>query len=459
MSYSIIEFKNHKMARFVQGIFILLTVLFLFSTVSNGQITSPNADFVTSDVTNDSSFIFCTAMDKPVGELTAKNPMGVSATFSWEKFDTISGSFNPFTGDISYEDTLISTISGLEDGLYRVSINSGGNILPPYQAYILNNWIEITKAEIPDSSSTCDGFWILGDYKSSPMRYFDPKSNSIKSLRKSYDTYKILWSQGVEPVSTILNFYVSPPVASETPITYKLTVTDPFGCSSPTNQGGYDYISKVPKSIFGFEPVEGGEAVLKVTFSNTSINYDSAMWFFYKNNEIINKEVEENKGEVVDSIDFVLFNNAPVYEYEYEWAGEYKVKVVTVHVNPTTGNCYDTMYMKPGDFIQVDTALVEAPNVFTPNGDGINDVFVVKTRSLKGMTIHIYNRWGGLVHSWSYSNIRSRDYTYEHSVWDGKIGGRMASPGVYFYVITVVRRDDKPAKPTKGFFHLFRNKD
>jgi gliding motility-associated-like protein len=456
MSYYIIEFKNHKMARFVQRIFFLLTVFSLFAaTIVKGQITSSSYDYVTSPE-KDSIFIFCTSMDRPVGELTAKNPMGVSATFSWEKYDTISGTFIPFN-DVSFEDTLSSTISMLEDGLYRVNINSGGNILLPYQAYVLNDWIEITKAEIPDSTSTCDGFQILGDFESAPLRYFDPNTNSITSLNNK--PFKFQWSQGVEPVSTSLNFYVSPPVASETPIIYKLTVTDqigyPFGCSSPINQGSVEYYSKVPKSIFGAEPLTG-EAVLKVTFSNTSINSDSDIWFFYKNDDIIKKEVEDNPGEVVDSIDFVLLENAPVYEYE--WAGKYKVKLVTVHIN-NTGNCYDTLYMKPGDFINVDTALVEAPNVFTPNGDGLNDMFVVKTQSLKSMTIHIYNRWGGLVHSWSYSNIRSRDYTYEYSVWDGKIGGRMASPGVYFYVITVVRRDDKPAKPIKGFFHLFRDKD
>jgi len=74
------------------------------------------------------------------------------------------------------------------------------------------------------------------------------------------------------------------------------------------------------------------------------------------------------------------------------------------------------------------------------------------------MSVRIYNRWGGLVHSWSYSNIRGRDYTYKHSVWDGRIGNRMASPGVYFYVIRAIGRDG--AKQNKeGFVHLFRDKN
>ena len=70
--------------------------------------------------------------------------------------------------------------------------------------------------------------------------------------------------------------------------------------------------------------------------------------------------------------------------------------------------------MKFGENIVVETSLVDVPNVFTPNGDGNNDEFVVFTQSLKSMNIRIYNRWGGLVHSWKYSNIRESDYTHKH---------------------------------------------
>jgi len=441
----------------INKIYLLILFLFVSASLLKAQITAVGYDKFTKISKEDTAYIFCTTKDNAsVGELTAKSPMGVSSTFSWEKYDTISGTFNPFNGKIS-EDTLSSTISRLDDGLYRVNIKSGGNIIPPYQAYVLNNWIEITKAEIPDSSSTCEGFMALGGYKAAPLRYFDPITNNIKSLRNPNTSFTINWYKGSDatPIRLGLNTYISPPEASEPPIVFKLVIKDWFDCISPANQGSVEYYSKVPKSLFTFDPAEG-EAVLKVTFKNNSINYDSSLWHFYKDDVVIKREAEDKKNKVIDSIAFVLTENQPVYEYE--WAGQYKVNLVTVHVNKT-GNCYDTLYMKPGDFIQVDTALVEAPNVFTPNGDGQNDEYVVKTKSLKGMKIKIYNRWGGLVHSWSYSNIRSRNYTYEHSVWDGKIGGRMASPGVYFYVINVVRRDDKPTKPKTGFFHLFRTKD
>jgi gliding motility-associated-like protein len=432
----------------------LLIVLVLSVTILNAQLTS-NISPVTGTTANDDVFIFCTnGPGSADGLLTATSRTGVSSTFSWEVYDTISAGFVPFDAIVSYEDTLKQTIIRLENGLYRVTINSGGTVIN-YQAWVLNNWIEITRTEIPDSSSTCEGFQIWADYTYAPLYYYNIQTNERRPIRRINKPFDFKWYRDGEWVFSSLNPY-SLPIPSKDPIKHQLTVIDQFGCQSPSGQGAVDYYSKVPKSDFTADPLTG-EAVLRVTFTNKSFNYDSILWCFYKDNNIIKREIEENDGQMVDSIDFVLLENAPVYEYE--WAGEYKVKVVTVKVNPTTGNCYDTLYMKPGEFINVDTALVEAPNVFTPNGDGVNDVFAVKTQSLKSMSIHIYNRWGGLVHSWSYSNIRGRDYTYEHSVWDGKIGGRMASPGVYFYVISVVRRDDKPTKPKQGFVHLFRNKN
>lgn len=441
------------MIRFKNKIFLLLSLLLMFSVIDlKAQITSPESDYY-SKVSTDTAYVFCTTMDKDaVGTLTATANMGFSSTFTWEKYDTLSSVFIPFDGFIQYEDTLRSTIARLDDGLYRVTINSGGNVYSD-QAYVLNNWIEVTNAEIPDSTSTCDGFQILANFIYAPLRYYDPETNSMESLRNLSSGFSYSWTGDGFTYNTLSPYCT--PIASDDPVKFTLTITDKqfIGC---TGKGSVEYDSKIPESKFTADPMSG-EAVLKVTFSNESINYDSVMWNFYKADSIIKVEAEAaaKQGELVDSIDFILYDNAPIYEYQ--WCGKYKVKLVTVHVNPTTGNCYDTLYMS--EYIDVENALVEAPNVFTPNGDGDNDVFVVHSKSLKSMKIMIYNRWGGLVHSWSYSNITGRDYTYKHSVWDGHVnGGRMASPGVYFYVIRAVGRDGSKQNK-EGFVHLFRDKN
>ena len=73
---------------------------------------------------------------------------------------------------------------------------------------------------------------------------------------------------------------------------------------------------------------------------------------------------------------------------------------------------------------------VYAPNVFTPNGDGINDLFEITTESnISRYQIHIYNKWGRLV----YSSNTINDF------WDGLIADkRKALAGVYYWNIKIM---------------------
>jgi len=65
---------------------------------------------------------------------------------------------------------------------------------------------------------------------------------------------------------------------------------------------------------------------------------------------------------------------------------------------------------------------IEVPNVITPNGDGVNDVFVIKNiTKLKNSTLYIYNRWGTKVFS----------ATNYQNTWDGDD----LPDGVYFWYI------------------------
>ena len=77
------------------------------------------------------------------------------------------------------------------------------------------------------------------------------------------------------------------------------------------------------------------------------------------------------------------------------------------------------------------TPQFEAPNVFTPNGDGINDVFKLKTmEKLFDFEIRLFNRWGNQVYAYKGEP--------EEFSWDGTLygNGQGAPDGVYFYVAT-----------------------
>ncbi|MDP4266327.1 MAG: choice-of-anchor L domain-containing protein [Bacteroidota bacterium] len=65
------------------------------------------------------------------------------------------------------------------------------------------------------------------------------------------------------------------------------------------------------------------------------------------------------------------------------------------------------------------------PNCFTPNGDGINDIFQISGVGLRGLNITIFNRWGEVV--FESSDIQKG--------WDGKVNGNKAETGVYLYKV------------------------
>jgi gliding motility-associated-like protein len=111
--------------------------------------------------------------------------------------------------------------------------------------------------------------------------------------------------------------------------------------------------------------------------------------------------------------------------------------------------CRDTAFL---DCIIIDDmSELEVPNIFSPNGDGINDFFQVKAQTLKEFKGVIVNRWGRSLYEWT-------DWENMESGWDGKIdGGNYAAPGVYYYIIKATGMDEKPYDLT-GPFHLVKEK-
>lgn len=77
---------------------------------------------------------------------------------------------------------------------------------------------------------------------------------------------------------------------------------------------------------------------------------------------------------------------------------------------------------------------LEIPNVFSPDGDGKNDLFQVKHNGIKTFSASIFNRWGKLLFEWN--DVANG--------WDGTVSGKKATDGVYFYVISGTDITDKP---------------
>ena len=287
---------------------------------------------------------------------------------------------------------------------------------------------------------------MIGEFTTANLKYYDLANNSEIEIFKDM---KVQWKVGQEIIAAVLSPQIYEPPTKNTD--YILRVYDKFGCEGTAD---VTYESIVTKAVFSVDPL-AGEAPLDVNFNNQSENGDPNLfeWFLFRDLNDIKEEAENSDGQI-DSIMIVAYDQNPVFTYEN--TGTYMVKLISKKISEFH-TCADTVYLK--DYIEVDSSFISVPNVFTPNGDGTNDNFVVKFWSMESIKISIFNRWGKRIHFWENNNIRGFEGTYTETVWDGRLmGGRYASPGVYFYNVVGEGRDGERRR-AHGFFHLFRAKD
>lgn len=86
------------------------------------------------------------------------------------------------------------------------------------------------------------------------------------------------------------------------------------------------------------------------------------------------------------------------------------------------------------------------PNSFTPNNDGLNDLFAPKGENIEFITFLIYNRWGELIYQ-SYESFPS---------WDGFSNGKLVPSGVYIYFVRYIKADTGALKQKQGSVTLIR---
>jgi gliding motility-associated-like protein len=87
------------------------------------------------------------------------------------------------------------------------------------------------------------------------------------------------------------------------------------------------------------------------------------------------------------------------------------------------------------------------PSAFTPNNDGLNDIFRVSFgENITKFRLQVYNRWGGIV-------FQTNDI---HKGWDGKINGLLQSNGVYVWLIIYKTVTDSKEQMMRGTVTLIR---
>ncbi|MCK5847547.1 MAG: gliding motility-associated C-terminal domain-containing protein, partial [Bacteroidales bacterium] len=195
---------------------------------------------------------------------------------------------------------------------------------------------------------------------------------------------------------------------------------------------------------------------------------NTSMWFYVTASDTLGGSIYDslfisvlncnptiNDTTICTGADIIIGNGNPLYK-SWIWTPSTFLNNQTI-AQPTASPTYNiTYYVSAVDSfgnIDDDTVSINVidcdtigapelfiPNAFTPNTDGINDVFIYGNHELfTDIKTLIYNQWGELIFS---SNI--------YIPWSGKFKGEFVQNGMYIYYITAVLKSTGKQQVYKG---------
>jgi gliding motility-associated-like protein len=181
-----------------------------------------------------------------------------------------------------------------------------------------------------------------------------------------------------------------------------LTLTSAAGCVGTTTVNAMITVFANPVADFTFAPTDASVMNSTVNFTNTSSGATIYNWDF-------------------DGLGTSTATN-PSFTFPIVSPDSYLVCLEASTVN----GCIDSTCQT---IIVYDIFIIYVPNAFTPDGDGINDVFLPILSGLDPLTyeLMIFNRWGELI-------FETQNYGQS---WDGYYKGIMSQEDVYVWKIKV----------------------
>ncbi|WP_317897388.1 gliding motility-associated C-terminal domain-containing protein [Aurantibacillus circumpalustris] len=242
------------------------------------------------------------------------------------------------------------------------------------------------------------------------------------------------------------------PFIDDNPTAFVYTWSTPPGAATQTYSGGYISTNMVGQyKVLSYNPKNGCASSAQVSVINGTLDARlevlpakgfAPLEVKFYNNSVSNSgpsniNAHWNFANGTSSVTDVS-NLSPTTIYNSP--GSY---LVTMYV--TKGSCMDTASARI--YVDIPSSL-EIPNVFTPNGDNVNDLFFLKSSNLSKISMLIYDRWGHI--------IFNSDSETGNIEWNGKYqSGKDAAEGVYFYILKATGRDGSEYDK-KGSVSLFR---
>lgn len=124
-------------------------------------------------------------------------------------------------------------------------------------------------------------------------------------------------------------------------------------------------------------------------------------------------------------------------EYTFTKAGTHNIVVYATFINGNDTIAYTQEYWDEivPMRVTISESKLEMPNAFSPNGDGINDIYKAKDgyQSIIEFHAYIFNRWGQKLYEWD----------DPAGGWDGKYNGKDVKQGVYFVLVKAKGADGR----------------
>ena len=117
-------------------------------------------------------------------------------------------------------------------------------------------------------------------------------------------------------------------------------------------------------------------------------------------------------------------------EYTLNEDGEFKF-VLYVTFRDADGD--EIEYESDPIKVSISTSKLSCPDGFSPNGDGVNDMFKITCQSIVRLEGYIFNRWGKKLHTFTLDNCNTG--------WDGRYNGDYVKDGAYFLNVSAIGSD------------------
>ncbi len=202
---------------------------------------------------------------------------------------------------------------------------------------------------------------------------------------------------------------------------YYFTIVDDY-CF--VYDSAYVDIENPPIANLAGDPLSGC-GPLEVTFTNTSENTNDYHWDFgdgtaYNVSDLSSQTHTFNTDALVT---LIAYSDPNCADTAY-----LNVTIISCGCTDPIADNYDPNAVQNDGSCTYPIPSVVAPNILTPNGDGLNDIFYLTTINTVELKWVIVNRWGNIMYDQTIDIISS-----PFAGWDGTSKGKESGEGTYFY--------------------------